>query len=186
MLIYKKPDRYYYMDNSFLAYLQQLEMFAFFSGYPLLYAVTIFFAGDQQSKNNFKSRIVSLLPFAYALAGTLYLGLQLKNVYPDYSLQNIKMTIQQPYLLIWGLLSILFWIPALGKKTVFSLLHSLVFFFLLVRDVFLQLSASSTDKNIVRNDMKIYTDSLLLNLGAFAFIILLSFLFTHFKKRVIS
>jgi hypothetical protein len=174
------------MDNIFFAYLQRLELMAFFSGYPLLYVVTLFIAENQQLKNNFKSRIVSLLPFAYALVGTLYLGLQLKNLYPDYSIENIKLTMQQPYLKIWGLLAILFWIPAIAKKPILSLLHSLVFFFFLVRDLFLQLSASSADKNIVRNDMKIYTDSLLLNLGAFALIVLLSFLFTHYKKRLRS
>jgi len=174
------------MDDIFFAYLQRLELMAFFSGYPLLYAVTLFIAENQQLKNNFKSRIVSLLPFAYALVGTLYLGLQLKNLYPDYSIENIKLTMQQPYLKIWGLLAILFWIPAIAKKPILSLLHSLVFFFFLVRDLFLQLSASSADKNIVRNDMKIYTDSLLLNLGAFALIVLLSFLFTHYKKRLRS
>lgn len=174
------------MDDIFFAYLQRLELMAFFSGYPLLYAVTLFIAENQQLKNNFKSRIVSLLPFAYALVGTLYLGLQLKILYPDYSIENIKLTMQQPYLKIWGLLAILFWIPAIAKKPILSLLHSLVFFFFLVRDLFLQLSASSADKNIVRNDMKIYTDSLLLNLGAFALIVLLSFLFTHYKKRLRS
>jgi len=174
------------MDNSFFAYLQQLELMAFFSGYPLIYAVTIFIAGNQQLKNNFKSRIVSLLPFAYALVGTLYLGLQLKNLYPDYSIENIKQTIQLPYLMTWGFLSILFWIPALGKKKFLSLIHSLVFFFFLVRDLFLQLSASFADKDVVRNDMKLYTNSLLLNLGAIAFIVLLSFLFNYYRKRVRS
>ena len=172
------------MDNNFFTYLQQLELMAFFSGYPLIYAVTLFIAGNQQLKNNFKSRIVALLPFAYALVGTLYLGFQLKNLYPDYSIENIKLTMQQPWLITWGLLSILFWIPAPGKKTVLSLIHSLVFFFFLIRDLFLQLSASSADKNIVRNDMKIYTYSLLLNLGAFALIVLLSFLFAYYKKRL--
>jgi len=174
------------MDNSFFAYLQRLELMAFFSGYSLIYVVTLFIAGNQLLKNNFNSRIVFLLPFAYALVGTLYLGYQLKNLYPDYSIENIKLTIQQPYLIIWGLLSILFWIPAFGKKTVLCLIHSLVFFFFLVRDLFLQLSASSADKNILSNDMKIYTESLLLNLGAFTLIIFLSFLSTHYKKRLRS
>jgi hypothetical protein len=174
------------MDNSFFAYLQQLELMAFFSGYPLLYAVILFIAGNQQSKNNFKSRIVSLLPFAYALVGTLYLGLQIKNLYPDYSIENIKLTMQQPWLITWGILSILFWIPALGKKPVLSLIHSLVFFFFLVRDLVMHSFQSSADKSVVRNDMKIYTDSLLLNMGAFAFIVLLSFLFARYKKRLRS
>lgn len=174
------------MGNSFFAYLQQLELIAFFSGYPLVYAVTIFIFGNQQLKNNFKSRIVSLLPFAYALAGTLYLGLQLKNLYPDYSIENIKQTVQLPFLMAWGLLSILFWIPALGKKTVVSLIHSLVIFFFLVSDVVIQLLSTAADRDIIRNDMKIYTVSLVLNMGTFAFIVLLSFLFSRYRKRVIS
>ena len=174
------------MGNNFFAYLQQLEMMAFFSGYPLLYAFILFISGNKKSKSDTKKRIASLLPFAYALVGTLYLGLQLKNLYPDYSFENIKGAIQQPFLVIWALLSILFWIPALSKKTVLSLIHSLVFFFFLVRDLFLQSTTSSADKNIVRTDMKIYTDSLLLNLGAFAFIVLLFFLYTFYKKRLSS
>ena len=174
------------MDNSFFSYLQQLELMAFFSGYPLIYAITLFIAGNQQSKNNYTSRIVSLLPFAYAMVGTLYLGFQLKNLYPDYSIENIKLTIQQPWLVIWGILSTLFWIPAISQKKFLSLIHSLVFLFFLIRDLFLQLSSSSADKNIVRNDMKIYTDSLLLNLGAFALIIILYLLFDFYKKRLSS
>ena len=169
------------MDNSFFAYLQRLELLAFFSGYPLIYTVIFFIAGNQPLKNSFKSRIVTLLPFAYALIGSLYLGLQLRKLYPDYSIENIHRTIQQPWLMIWGLLSILFWIPALGKKPIFSLLHSLVFFFLLVKDIFSQLSAPYKDN--IRNDMSVYTVSLLLNLGAIALIALLSFLYTHYKKH---
>lgn len=174
------------MDNSFFAYVERLELMAFFSGYPLLYAVILFIAGNQQLKNNLRSRIVSFLPFSYALVGTLYLGLLLKNLYPDYTFENINRTMQQPWLIIWGLLSILFWIPALGKKRVLSIIHSLVFFFFLVRDLFVHSFQTSGDKNVVRNDMKIYTDSLLLNLGAFVIIVLLSFLFTRYKKSLRS
>ena len=174
------------MGDSFFAYLQQLELIAFFSGYPLIYAATFSFFGKQQSKNNFKSTIVSLLPFAYALVGTLYLGLQLKNLYPDYSFENIKQTVQLPYLMAWGLLSILFWIPALGKKTILSLIHSLVFFFFLVKDIFLQLSSSTTGKDVIKNDMNLYTVSLLLNIGAIALIVLLTFLFSYYRKRLKS
>ena len=171
------------MGSNFFAYLQQLELMAFFSGYPMLYAFIFFIAGNKQSRNNFKTRIVSVLPYVYPLLGTLYLGLQLKNLYPDYSFENIKLSMQQPWLIIWGLLSILFWIPALGKKIYLSLIHSLVFFFFLVRDLFLQLSASAVDKSIVKNDMNVYTNSLLLNFGAFIIIVLLSFLFTRYKKE---
>jgi hypothetical protein len=172
------------MDNTFFAYIQRLESMAFFSGYPLFYVAIVVIAGNYRSKNNLQSRIVSLLPYAYALVGTLYLGLQLKNFYPDYSFYKMQLILQQPYLTIWGLLAMLFWIPAFAKKPFFSLLHSLIFFFFLVRDLFLQLSLSSVDKNIIRNDMKLYTDSILLNLGALAFILLISYLYTRYKRRL--
>jgi len=172
------------MDNSFFAYLQQLELMAFFSAYPLVYAIMNVIFGH--SKKEIVRKFPSLLPYAYALVGLLFLGLQLKNFYPDYSVEHIKAEIQQPLLYIWALLSILFFIPALAKKPVFSLLHSFVFFFFLLRDIFSPLFTTASDKNILRNEMKVYTDSLLLNLGAFAFIILLFFLFTLYKKRTNS
>jgi hypothetical protein len=164
--------------DSFFAYMQRLELLAFFSGYPLVYSIALFITGSRSSKNNFKNKIPFLLPFAYALVGTLYIGLQLKNLYPDYSIQNINRAIQQPYLITWAFLSIFFWIPALAKKPVFSLLHSLVFFFLLIRDVF-----SLSNKDIVRNDMNIYTTSLILNLGSVAFLLLVSFLYIRFHRQ---
>jgi hypothetical protein len=171
------------MGNNFFVYLNRLELIAFFSGYPLIYTVTFFIAGTKQFNNNFKNRVVPLLPFAYALVGTCYLGLQLKKLYPDYSFENIVYITQQPYLMIWGLLSILFWIPALAKKTVLSLLHSLVFFFLLAMDIFSQ-SSAGTDNDTIRNDMRIYTVSLLLNITAIAFVVLISFLHARYKKAI--
>ena len=168
------------MSNNFFAYLQQLELMAFFSGYPLLYAIIVFIAGQTKMKNSFTKRLASVLPFAYALLGTLYQGYLLKSLYPDYSVNNIKAQVQQPYLIAWGLLSILFWIPALAKKKVLSLIHSLVFFFLLVRDLFL--SSALPGNSIVTNDMNVYTNSILLNLGALVLIVLLSFLFPHYMN----
>ena len=170
------------MGNSFFEYLQQLELLAFFSGYPLLYAVILFIAGNKRSKNNFKSRMASVLPFAYALIGTLYLGLQLKKLYFNYSSGNVKQMMHLPYLMIWGLLSILFWIPSVSKKKVLSLIHSLVFFFFLLKDIVLQF-ASSADENILKNDMRIYTISLLLNVGAFVLMLLLSLLISPLNKN---
>lgn len=171
------------MSDSFFLYIRQLELIAFFSGYPLLYTIVLFIFENKPVKNNFKSNIFSLLPLAYALAGTLYLGLQLKNLYPVYSFKNIQLTLQQSWLIGWAVLSVFFWLPVLRKKTVVSLMHSLVFFFFLIRDFFLQWRASGTDNNILKNDMKLYADSLLLNLAAFALIVFLSFLFSHYKKR---
>jgi len=160
------------MDNSFITYLQRLELIGFFSGYALLYSIIIFWAGSNQPKNSFKNRVSSLLPYAYALAGTLYLGLQLKEFH-----QNNDPNATFSFLKVWGLLSILFWIPALHKKTVFSLIRSLVFLFLPIKDIVLQKISSTPDMGMLRNDMKIYTASLLLNLVCLLLILSLSFLF---------
>ncbi|MEO8861769.1 MAG: hypothetical protein ABI358_10125 [Ginsengibacter sp.] len=170
------------MSNSFFAYLQQLELLAFFSGYPLVYAVIIYFAGAKRTTNNFKARMVSVLPYAYALIGTLYLGLQLKKIYFNYSSENIKHMMDAPWLMSWALLSIFFWIPAIAKKRILSLLHSLVFFFFLLKDFVLQFTRS-IDESIVNNDMRIYTISLLLNIGAFVLMLLLSILISSLNKN---
>ena len=170
------------MGNNFFEYLQKLELMVFFSGYPLIYTIFFFIAGNEKTRNTFKNRIVSVLPFSYALVGTLYLGFILKNLYPDYSFQNIKLFAQQPWLVSWGLLSILFWIPAITKKKYLSLIHSLVFFLLLIKDIFLQQSASASN-NMVKNDMHVYTISLLLNLGALVLVLLLSFVYSRKNLR---
>ena len=162
-------------------YLQQLELMAFFLGYSLLYAVILVFAGNKEPGNKFKSRLVPALPLSYALLGTLYLGLQLKNFYLSYSFGNSGLAIHHPYLMIWGLLAILFWIPSFRKKEVLSLLHNLVFFFMLVKDILMQIS-SSVDENILKNDMRIYTVSFLLNLAAFILMVILSFFSVQNKK----
>lgn len=171
------------MDDNFFTYLQQLQLMVFFSGYPLLYAVAVFICSNLNIKNNFTQKVISKLPFTYALLGTIYLGFVLKNLYPDYSIENIKQWFQLPFLEVWGLLSILFWIPVLANKTILSLLHSLVFFYLLLRDLIFHYSGSH-DNSIVKNDMNVYTVSLLINLGALVFIVLLSFLFIRKKKQL--
>jgi len=169
------------MNDSFFEYLHRLELMAFFSGYPLIYILVFFIAGNQPSQSKLKGKLFSLLPYSYALVGTLYLGWQLRNLYPVYSMENIKQVLQPAYLTGWGLLTMLCWIPAVAKKPMLSLLHSIVFFYFLVRDIFTQLRAHAIDENMVRNDMNLYTVSLLLNVGCLIIITLIYFLFIRFK-----
>jgi len=151
------------MDNEFFAYIERLELMAFFSGYPLVYALVQVLAGSKQTPPFFTS-LKRLLPYAYALTGIFFLGLLLKNMYPGYSLSNIKAQFENSWLRIWALLSLLFFIPFFAKKPVLSLLHSFVFFFFLVKDLFVR-NAGPASADVVKNDMKIYTDSLIVNTG---------------------
>ena len=173
------------MGNSFFAYIRLMELMAFFSGYTLLYAVTFLIFGNQQSKNNFNRMMVSLLPSSYALIATLYSGLQLKYLFHDVVSGNIKSIMGQPFLAIWGIIAMLFWIPAVARRTSLSLMHSLLFFFFLVRDLYRHFFASA-DKDILRNDMKIFTLSLLLNLATFGLILLIFYVITLIKKNKVT
>ncbi|MEP6616146.1 MAG: hypothetical protein ABJA57_06180 [Ginsengibacter sp.] len=153
------------MNNDLVSYIERIELIAFFAGYPLIYSLVIFFAGEHRP---FANRLKTLLPFGYALTATLFLGIVLKDNYPG-PLKNIPAQLFNSYWRIWGILALLFWIPAFGKNPVFSLLHSLVFFFLLLYDLFM---ISSFDNDLLKNDMKIYTVSLLLNSVTLAIILL--------------
>ena len=169
------------MDDSFFIYIERLELMAFFSGYPLIFLAVRVIAAPLQARGITRMNIASLLPFAYAVVGLLYLGLQLKNLYPVYSFDNIKLLTGDPYLKTWALLSLLFFIPVFAKKTVLSLFHSLVFFYFIVRDFFRHFFFHA-DNNILQNDMHIYSRSLLINLAAFVVMVFFYFLLAVLKK----
>ena len=170
------------MGNDLFAYLDLLELMAFFSGYPLIYTIIHFAAGKPSSRPAFKKQLIALLPFSYAVLATLYMGLQLRNMWPDYSWSSFSMLLKYSLLKVWGLLGLLFWIPFLNKKPILSLLHSLVFFFFLLKDI-LDHNSRNGSSNI-KNDMKIYTDSLLLNTIVFVAIAILYSLWSkHFKNK---
>jgi hypothetical protein len=170
------------MDNSFFAYMQQQEMVGFFSGYPLLFLLMLYLAGQLSATSRLRKILFSKVPYAYGLVGILFLGFELRKLYPDYSLTNIKSNLEVPWLTLWALLSLLFLIPAIAKKRALSLLHSLVFFFFIVKDLVLHLFSSSVSTDMVRNDMEIYGNSLLINLAAIAAILVASLLAARFQR----
>lgn len=170
------------MDNSFFIYLEQLELMGFFSGYFLIYLLVKFTADVLLQKKIIYINLTMLLPYAYAIVGIMFLGFQLKNLYPDYSIDNLKSTTQNAFLKILALLSVFFFIPALAKKPVLSVLHSLVFFYFIVRDLFLYFFKDA-DNNLLQNDMNIYARSILLNLISFLLVALFYFLFIFLKRK---
>lgn len=170
------------MDNSFLAYIQKLEAMAFFSGYALVYTVALFIFGNKRFNKKLSDRIVSFLPISYGLTGILFLGFQLKKLYPDYSFKHIQFTIQQPFLIIWGVLTITFLAPILYKRPVLSLLHSCLFFYFVASDLFKQALPLSADISVVKNDMKVLAASVILNIALPCLITGLFLAFNYLKK----
>jgi hypothetical protein len=168
------------LDNSFFLYLEQLELIAFFSGYSFIYLLIHFLASTRQTKNIFNERILSLLPLAYALVGLAFLGYEIKKIVFELSIENIKTSFTGHYLLLWGLLSVLFFIPVLYKKPVLSFLHSLVFFFFIVKDIF-NYFFDAADLSVLKNVMNVYSKSFLLNSVSFITIVFISFFFRKLK-----
>ncbi|WP_295800421.1 hypothetical protein [Mucilaginibacter sp.] len=171
------------MDNSFLAYIQKLEAMAFFSGYALVYTVILSILGNRRLKGKLSDRIVSFLPISYGLIGILFLGFQLRKLYPDYSFEHIHFTFQQPFLIIWGLLSFAFLAPVLYKRPLFSLLHSCLFFYFVASDLFKQATTPLADTNIVKNDMRVLAASVILNIAVPCLITILFLGFNYIKKH---
>jgi hypothetical protein len=169
------------MEN-FFAYLERLETLGFFSGYPLVFALVLVIAGAKEQRRGLRERLVRMLPYAYALTGTLYLGMILRNAWPDLDMENLFTSLQQPWLRIWALISILFWIPLFARTPLLSLLHSLLFFYFIVRDIVLY-STGQADKHLVRNDMKVYGDSLLIILAAFFLLTALASLYSGYREQ---
>ncbi len=171
------------MDNSFFIYLQQLEILVFFSGYPLIYLLVQSIVSIPSFNENVKKRLWLLLPYAYALAGILFLGFELKNMFPDFSAENIAQRIRNPFLFCWGLLSIAFWIPALRRIPVLAFIHSLVFFYPLVIMLFQAKGVSFSENDSLKNFMRIYTISILLYSVILAVLYAISFLLKQKKSN---
>ena len=164
------------MGNDLFGYIDRLESMAFFSAYPLVYSFVLFIVKERFNKSPvLMDRLVRILPLSYALTGVLFLGFLLKNMYPDFSLKNLGGAFQFSFLKLWGISAILFWLPFLNSRAVVSLLHSFVFFFFLLKDLFGYIF-STTDKNMISNDMKIYTDSLIITIIAYTVVLLIYFL----------
>lgn len=158
------------MGEDFLAYIQRLELMAFFAGYPLVYTLVHFIDNLRSGASSpGRRRLARLLPYAYALTGTLFLGLVLKEMTMDHAENSSLSLFPIPYLRIWGILAIVFWIPALRRGTYYSLLHSMVFFLLWLLDILKGINDAAASE-IVGNDMKIYTDSLILHSISFGIV----------------
>ena len=104
------------MNNDFLAYVQKLELMTFFLGYPMIYTITLFFLGERKLVN----RIFSLLPLSYALTGTIFLGFQLRKLYPDYYVEHIKLHNSAALFNNMGAAFYLFLDPCSCKKSSFK------------------------------------------------------------------
>ena len=143
--------------------MERLQLLTIFSGYPLLYTFIHFIAGRKQQKQTpFSSLLLSSLSKVYAVMGSIFLLLWIREVVLQLGIKNMNLDLDATPLKIWALLACLFWIPALAARPVYSFLHSLVFFALFFKDLITGIQSPS-EKDILSNNMKVYTVSLVLN-----------------------
>ena len=169
------------MGTDLEEYIEMLELIAFFAGFPLVYLLVHAFADQPKKPAVFFKKLAYLLPFSYALVGTLYFLFLIKNLYEEYSLRNNLHAFANPWLIIWALSSLLMWSALFRRKAYFSFLHSLVIFFLLLRDVFLY-ATDNLGKPMLVNDMKLYSGSLILNSGCLLLTYILYLIIKHYPK----
>jgi hypothetical protein len=171
------------MEQSLINYLQQLEILVFFCGYTLLYLVVNSLYSISAFSEVFKRRIKWALPYTYAMAGLLFIGFEIRNLYPDLSPSHLLQRFQSPFLFFWGMSTLLFWWKLIHKISWISFLHSLVFFYFLIKDLIWQNGVSTPDEHMVRNNMQIYSISLMLYFSLIIVFFLLSFLNKQLKQR---
>jgi len=153
------------MNEDFFTYLERLELLVFYAGYPLLYAIVFVLSGRQEKSRPLYEKARKLLPLSYGITGLLYAGMQGKKLYTAYILHTSFSESGQPYLQIWALLALLFLFPLFRRKPVYSLLHSLVFFSIIVKDLLIHLFQSTGNTESIKNEMNTHTVSFFLQSG---------------------
>jgi hypothetical protein len=170
------------MIDSFIGYIERLELLTFFSGYPLVYTFVHFITGGKRGQRiHFLSTIHRSLPKAYALSASIYFLLWIREIIIQLGVQNMDPDFNITPLKLWAFLAVFFWVPALARRSVYSLLHSLIFFFLFCKELIAGISSSGPD--ILSNGMKVYTVSLALNVACLLAVCATNWIFTKIFPR---
>lgn len=166
------------MDNSFVGFLQLLEILAFFSGYPMVFLL-VKYAGQFSSIQKLSKKAMFLLPYSYGIIGLLFIGFQLRNAYPGFDWSRF----QHVYLIFWGILSVLFTLSVFAKQPYLSLFHSLIFLFVLFGNIIWKGGGQQITPSEIRNYMTVYSISLALNLVIVLVAITVTFFYAKMKGQ---
>ena len=172
------------MWNDLSEFASWVELETFFSGY-LFILMIILLVTSKRAKGIFWKKLFACLPKAYALVGTFYLALQVKNLYPNFGVENIFPDTHYTYLKIWGILSTFFWIPAMNKKIIFSVLHNLIYFILMIAALYINF-LSNYDREMAHNSVKIFIASMAVNVAALLIVITLTRIYDKGHRRGIT
>ncbi len=136
------------MGNDIMAYIQKLELFGFFSGYCLIYTIIFSLKSNNNSKaQTLLNKLTVLLPYAYALTATLYLGMVIKNISLDFSMRNFNEQFHIPYLTNLGTSCRSFLDSFFQQKNIFELIAQPCIFFLFSERYFYPVKATSRQRD---------------------------------------
>lgn len=171
------------MFAGFSIYIEWIELESFFSGFIVLCLIALIVRRFARLSQKLNDAIFRSLPLAYAIVGTLYLGLQLRNSWEDHSLLPLFPGYQYYFLKSWALIALLCWIPFIRRNVLFAILHSSVYFFVMARDLIIAYTGEYDDSSRTSNDWKIFSVSIGLNLVLTLIILLVSHLLDFLRKR---
>lgn len=168
----------------FFAYIEKLELIAFFAGFPLVYFLVMAYRNQlQSSKYAFFRKVPNQLSYGYAFTLLLYVGMKLyqqASSQDGFHLSNLFVGENKLYIL-WAYVGLLCWLPFIKSKPIIALLHSLVFFFLFLFFLYLYINGEA-EKSVLTNVTQLYFYSILLNLFSVLLITSLSILLSRRKK----
>ncbi len=171
------------MFGGFTIYIEWVELESFFSGFIVIWLIAQAFGHFAILPQKLNGSIRKSLPLAYAIIGTLYLGLQLRNSWYDQTFLPLFPGYEYYFLKAWALLALLCWIPFFRKHSIFAVLHSSVYFFVMARDLVIAYTREYDDSSRTSNDWKIFAASVGLNLVLTLIILFLSHLLDFLRRR---
>jgi hypothetical protein len=146
--------------NDLNTYIEKLELIAFFSAFPLVYLLVQILVRDILPQKTWLSNIFKRLPITYALVSFLFLGMKMNQMIQSHFFYfNYSNLIS--YLEIWAYSGVLFFVPSIGSKPKWSLIHSIPFISLILFDI-AAFFLKKVGNDVLQNEMRLYFTSTIL------------------------
>ena len=151
--------------------------FIFFTGYPLAYGFFHLMGKSKNMHHLVVEKIYPMLPLAYALVSTCFWLLMIYTGKTGFIINKIASASPSVSIILYSFTALLFWLPAVRKKTHLSLLHALPFFLLPPLNMLLSISRHKVvPHDYISNLLRIYGAAFILYLLMILFLLLIKWI----------